>query len=229
MQPAPGVRITVTRNGPYFVDGGVPYTIETIVCDDDGESESWRVNTALEDRESCGLCRCGQSNTKPLCDGSHILADFDGTEVALRAPYAESAEVVDGPRIPLADRKDLCADARFCHRRGTVWHRVFEDSDEAATVVAEESRLCPSGRYTAIDRDSGVPHEPEFRPSIAFTQDSGAAVSGPIWVRGGIEIIAADGESYEVRNRVTLCRCGQSKNKPFCDGSHVSHGFHDHL
>jgi CDGSH-type Zn-finger protein len=39
-------------------------------------------------------------------------------------------------------------------------------------------------------------------------------------VRGGIAITSADGYTYEVRNRVTLCRCGHSKNKPFCDGTH---------
>jgi CDGSH-type Zn-finger protein len=229
MKPASGVRITIAKNGPYFVDGRVPFTVETIVCDSEGESEAWRVDSSLKDREHCGLCRCGQSKSKPLCDGSHVLADFDGTEVALREPYNEVAEVVEGPRIALADQKDLCADARFCHRRGTVWHRVLEDSEEACAVVAEESELCPSGRYTALDRETHEPREPEFKPSIAFVQDEGAAVSGPIWVRGGIELVSADGESYEVRNRVTLCRCGQSKNKPFCDGSHIEHGFHDHL
>ena len=54
-------------------------------------------------------------------------------------------------------------------------------------------------------------------------------MSGPIWVRGGITVESADGREYEVRNRVTLCRCGQSSNKPFCDGSHVECSFHDHL
>jgi len=44
---------------------------------------------------------------------------------------------------------------------------------------------------------------------------------GPLWVRGGIPIKSADGKPYEIRNRVILCRCGRSKNKPFCDGSHI--------
>ena len=48
---------------------------------------------------------------------------------------------------------------------------------------------------------------------------------GPIWVRGGVQVVAADGEPYEVRNRQTLCRCGRSQNKPFCDGSHKEFGF----
>jgi CDGSH-type Zn-finger protein len=228
MQPADGVRITITRNGPYFVSGRVPFTVESIVCDNDGESQLWRSEKQLPDRDSCGLCRCGKSDNKPLCDGSHLVVGFDGTEVASHAPYAERAVIVEGPRYDLADHKELCSDARFCHRNGTVWHRVLEDSDEAAEVVREECELCPSGRYTAIDK-TGEPLEPDLEPSIAFVQDPSMGVSGPVWVRGGIEIVSADGDAYEVRNRVTLCRCGQSKNKPFCDGSHIEHGFHDHL
>jgi hypothetical protein len=69
--------------------------------------------------------------------------------------------------------------------------------------------------------------EPEFPPSIALVEDPHQGVSGPLWVRGGIEVIAADGTPYELRNRVTLCRCGQSNNKPFCDGTHASVGFSD--
>jgi CDGSH-type Zn-finger protein len=48
-----------------------------------------------------------------------------------------------------------------------------------------------------------------------------------LWVRGGIPVISADGFAYEVRNRVTLCRCGASANKPFCDGSHYKISFRD--
>jgi len=48
-------------------------------------------------------------------------------------------------------------------------------------------------------------------------------------VRGGVAVIAADGYRYEVRNRVTLCRCGASSNKPFCDGTHAAIKFKDGL
>jgi CDGSH-type Zn-finger protein len=63
---------------------------------------------------------------------------------------------------------------------------------------------------------------PEFEPSIVLVDDPHKGVSGPIWVRGRIIIEAADGTTYEVRNRVTLCRYGKSMNKPFCDGSHLN-------
>ena len=45
----------------------------------------------------------------------------------------------------------------------------------------------------------------------------------------GIQIESEDGTLYEVRNRVTLCRCGKSSNMPFCNGSHASIKFRDGL
>jgi len=229
MDPAEGMRIKVTTDGPYVVSGRVPLYVVSIVPDAEGESESWRVEARLDDRERCGLCRCGHSESKPLCDGSHALVGFDGTETAEFGPYRDRCETLVGPHVDVADLEELCADARFCHRDGTVWRRVYEDDPEAVETVVRECGLCPSGRYTAIDRNSGEEHEPELEASIAFVQDPQMGVSGPIWVRGGIEIESADGRSYEVRNRVTLCRCGKSKNKPYCDGSHIAEGFHDHL
>jgi CDGSH-type Zn-finger protein len=58
-------------------------------------------------------------------------------------------------------------------------------------------------------------------------EESDKRVSGPIWVKDNIDIISSDGKLYEKRNRITLCRCGKSNNKPFCDGVHVSIGFND--
>lgn len=63
---------------------------------------------------------------------------------------------------------------------------------------------------------------PELPPSIGIVEDPVVGVGGPIWVRGGIPVTSAEGHDYEVRNRVALCRCGSSRNKPFCDGSHVT-------
>jgi CDGSH-type Zn-finger protein len=63
--------------------------------------------------------------------------------------------------------------------------------------------------------------------SIGLIEDPEQQCSGPLWLQGGIPIVAADGFEYEVRNRVTLCRCGASKNKPFCDGTHATIKFRD--
>ena len=86
-----------------------------------------------------------------------------------------------------------------------------------------------AGRLVVWDKETQKVFEPPFEPSISIIEDPGIRVSGPIWVKGGIRIESADGKSYTVRNRVTLCRCGQSSNKPFCDGTHASMGFSDGL
>jgi len=78
---------------------------------------------------------------------------------------------------------------------------------------------CPAGRLVLRDKH-GQPIEPKLEPSIGVVFDPITNNIGPLWVRGGIPIEAADGTVYEIRNRVTLCRCGVSTNKPFCDGKH---------
>lgn len=227
MEPADGMLIKVSKNGPYLVSGSVPLSRQTIVADEDGESAEWELESTLDDRERCGLCRCGQSGRKPFCDGSHMDANFDGTETASRVPYAERAVAIPGPTLTLFDVPELCSEARFCHRAGAAWNLVKSPAEEAAATVVEECAKCPSGRYTVADAETGEVTEPVLPPSIAFVSDPQKSRSGPIWVRGGIQIESADGERYEVRNRMTLCRCGKSSNKPFCDGTHIECGFRD--
>jgi len=218
--------IRVTKNGPYVVRGSIPISRQTIVTDEKGESVAWRTGEHLPDRPSCTLCCCGASDNKPYCDGSHVAVGFDGTETASHAAYEDAAIAIQGPRIVLMDQVDICADARFCAAKGKAWRRVEIDDDESRRIVIDESNLCPAGRYTAVELDGSV-HEPDLAPAIGLVEDPKAGVSGPLWVQGGIPLTAEDGTPYPVRNRVTLCRCGNSANKPFCDGSHIKAGFDD--
>jgi CDGSH-type Zn-finger protein len=227
MDPVEGMKITITENGPYLVSGSVPMARQTIMADGEGNSIGWQQGEELETKASCALCRCGQSGNKPYCDGSHLRVGFDGTETASREPYLNQAVEQDGPTLILTDAQPLCAFARFCDVAGQVWNLVEQEGPEAAELTAREAGLCPSGRLVAWDRNAKTPIEPEFEPSIGIVEDPEQGVAGPIWVRGGIPVVAADGETYEVRNRVTLCRCGASGNKPFCDASHASIGFTD--
>jgi CDGSH-type Zn-finger protein len=219
------MRITVTRDGPYLVEGSVPLSRQAIVGDRAGNSVGWRQDGELEAKATYALCRCGQSANKPFCDGSHLRAGFDGTETASREPYLEQAAVQDGPVLRLTDAEPLCAFARFCDVAGQVWNLVEQEGPEAARLTIGEAGMCPSGRLVAWDRETGEPIEPELAPSIGIIDDPGEGVAGPLWVRGGIPVTGADGVTYEVRNRVTLCRCGASANKPYCDASHVRIGF----
>jgi CDGSH-type Zn-finger protein len=221
------MRITVAENGPYFVEGGVPLVRAEIVVNAEGEAVAWRETERIDAGGSYALCRCGQSANKPFCDFTHFSADFDGTETAGHTSFAEIATDIGGTDLALHDARKLCAEARFCDRAGGLWNLVNRcDDPDTRALAIEEAQLCPSGRYVAHAADS-QPFEPEYEPSIVLVEDPQLGVSGPLFVRGGIEIVDTEGVPYEVRNRVTLCRCGHSANKPFCDGSHIGAEFRE--
>ncbi len=221
-------KVSVTKNGPYLVQGNLPLAKEIIIADDEGISVEMGRGKEYPAQETYALCRCGHSGNKPYCDGTHAKTNFDGTETASREPYIEQAEKLEGPGYLLTDVSDLCAGARFCHQAGGIW-RLTENSDDPATVkiAAHIAGQCPSGRLVVINNETGEPIEPKFKPSVGLIEDPERDVSGPIYLKGGVSLESADGTKYETRNRVTLCRCGHSSNKPFCDGTHISSGFND--
>lgn len=223
-------QIQVTKNGPYIVKGQVPVMLETIAQNDEGGSWTWKRGHSFEVGAQYALCRCGQSHKKPFCDGTHAKVGFDGMETASKAPFEDQAKTYDGPAMVLEDAERLCAFARFCDNGGSIWRQIKATGDgEVRKAVIHEETHCPSGRLVLIEKSSGKAVEPELAQSIGLVEDPAENCSGPLWVRGGIQVVSADGTTYEVRNRVTLCRCGQSSNKPFCDGSHASVKFHDGL
>jgi CDGSH-type Zn-finger protein len=216
-------KIAVTKDGPYVVSGGVPLAVAIIETGPSGESIKWGEGKALPVSAKYALCRCGESSAKPFCDGTHAKVGFDGTETASREPYMKQAEVIDGPAMQLADAEVLCAFARFCDPNGRIWNQAAKTDDPAVRAnFVRQAGDCPSGRLVAIDKATGKAVEPELPPSIGVVEDPSLDCSGPLWARGGIELAGADGKAYEIRNRMTLCRCGRSENKPFCNGAHAS-------
>ena len=223
-------KIVVTANGPYLVSGSVPLNVQTIGTRADGGSWTWEAGQTFKTKEKYALCRCGQSATKPYCDGTHAKIAWDGSETASRAPYAEQAKTIDGPKMELHDAEVLCSLARFCDNDGTIWQLVTEATGgEKEKTTVHEGVSCPSGRLVLRDKASDTAIEPHLAQSISVTEDPSKNSAGALWVRGGIAVIGQDGHAYEIRNRQTLCRCGKSTNKPFCDGTHVDVDFHDDL
>ena len=216
------MKITVSKNGPYIVTGGVPLTTSEICNDEEGYCRTWREVKRYPMQEKYALCRCGHSKNKPFCDGTHTDIHFDGTEAGDHEPVDRAMKVIRGPTLTLADNEHLCVHARFCMRAGGIWNLVKQSGNqEARDIAIEEACNCPSGRLVLKDNESGKEIEPLFEKSIVIVEYPPRGEHGPLWVRGGIPIESSDGKQYEIRNRVTLCRCGKSRNKPFCDGSHV--------
>ena len=224
-------RIKILKDGPDLVSGDIDLSEKMILPENDDAKDAkyiWEDAGSIDHDKTYALCRCGASKKHPFCDGSHEGINFDGTETACREPYRDRAELIRGNNVDLLD-DGRCAGARFCYRKtGDAWYlATCEDNSEKTVFEAVKSASeCPAGRLTAIARD-GSCIEPELDQAIEITQDPENDVSGGIYVKGGIPLVSADGSEYETRNRIVLCRCGKSKNKPFCDGAHVDVNFKD--
>ena len=168
------------------------------------------------------LCRCGGSANKPFCDGTHKKIGFSGTRLADKS--ADRRDTYRGKGITILDNRTICAHAGRCTDGLAVVFKYgsepWIDPDGAGIeAIIETVRKCPSGAlsYTLDDVE---PQHPVREPAITVTKDGPYEVVG---VRLTVESWG-DGASAE---RYTLCRCGGSKNKPFCDGTHWSIGFSD--
>ncbi|MEO9321835.1 MAG: CDGSH iron-sulfur domain-containing protein [Nitrososphaera sp.] len=226
----PQPKIVISKNGPYLVTGDVPLSIQVITPNKEGFSWDWTEGKKFSTGAEYALCRCGKSNKKPFCDGTHESIGFQGKETAVRVPYIVQAQQFDGPTLVLRDAEELCAFARFCDPAGKIWNLIQQSDDqEARELVVREANHCPAGRLVVRDKKNSKDIEERLSPSIGVVEDPALGCSGPLWIRGGIEIESQDGKAYEKRNRVTLCRCGASANMPFCNGSHASIKFKDGL
>jgi len=201
--------ITPLKNGPFLLK-----EVDRLI-DSTGKTFS-------SDKESIILCRCGQSNNKPFCDGTHAKKGWQDTNT----PPQKPRKTVDyqGKDITIHDTPRVCAKVGYCTAGSP---KVFESGRnpwiepdaEPAEKVVETIRKCPSGAlaYTV----GGVFHD-EYSSD---TPEVEILKNGPLCVRGSIELESS--EKPVSTEHYTLCRCGQSNNKPFCDSAHLKVGFKD--
>ena len=229
-QPDPKYHIRITPEGPYLVFGNPPLQQEILTPDEEKIPWGYAIGQqyATED-EPTAFCRCGISINHPYCDGSHATAHWDPTLSADNLPVLDLGESYDGPTLQLADNPEYCAGARICMAHGTAWHnKRHSDQPEKRDLAIHGSTFCPAGRLKIWDKEKEAFIEPPLKPELGLIEDPQKQCSGPLWVKGGIPVASPE-TAYEQRNRITLCRCGASDNKPFCDGTHVSVQFNDHL
>lgn len=162
------------------------------------------------------LCRCGGSGNKPFCDGTHAKIQFsskkenDGSNDK-RDNYADE-------KVTIHDNRGICAHIGYCtDGLPTVFRMGTEPwiDPNGATVdeIVAAVRRCPSG---ALSHSIGEVEyrEQERDPAIVVSRD------GPYFVTGGVELNEASRGEGASLEHYALCRCGGSKNKPFCDGTH---------
>jgi CDGSH-type Zn-finger protein len=205
--PAAGTRIVPELNGPYQVTNLVA------LVNSRGES--------IGARPEMALCRCGGSRNKPFCDGTHAAIGFESKKLDGRTPDRRDSYI--GKEITIFDNRGICQHAGFCtDNQPSVFQLHQEpwiDANAApGGAIAAQVRQCPSGAlsHSLIDIDF-----PARETMITVSKD------GPYRVSGDIELqIDAWGDGAS-RDHYALCRCGGSKNKPFCDGTHWYNNFKD--
>lgn len=223
----PHAKITVTEGGPYVVSGGVPLVRKTQIVTEHGEPIAWQREGEIPAGDTYELCRCGHSAAKPFCDNSHSAIEWNDDETAATNTTAERRVLYPGGKQIVVHRDySLCAGAGFCGTRLTDIERMLAEGDPNDThlrsqIIAMIER-CPSGSFTYRLEGQADDVEPDLPAQIAVTTEitEFGPIEGPLWVTGRIPVERADGQPFEVRNRVTLCRCGLSRHKPLCDGSH---------
>ena len=213
--------ITATANGPYQVRGVRRITWREPVTTEAGEPIAWAEGEVVtDDDKEYWLCRCGNSGNKPFCDGSHRRVGFEAEDAA--SPEARSSRIktYGGERTELQDDRGVCAHSGFCGTKLTNAWKLSAREDLDTTGRAQLTAMaahCPSGALTLTLEGADV--EPTLPTEIFLVPD------GPLLVTGGATVERSDGGVLESRNRMTLCRCGASANKPLCDGSHAKVGF----
>lgn len=104
-----------------------------------------------------------------------------------------------------------------------VQKRPWVNAEGASTgeIIAQINK-CPSGALSYYLNAEGKPENEVYLGEIVQME---AAKNGPFLMKGNIRIVNSDGNVIEKQGNTSLCRCGASGNKPFCDGSHKKSGF----
>ena len=172
--------------------------------------------TQMEVKEVIALCRCGASENKPFCDGTHKSIGYTGARESERSVHASKA--YRGEEITIHDNRAICAHAGYCvadlKSVFQLEERPWIDPNGASVEeVKELVHRCPSGALS---------YEIKGEKSSAFEQEEliRIAAGGPYEVLGGTQLDVNDDLTPPIPSQYTLCRCGASKNKPYCDGSH---------
>ena len=193
------INVRLVENGPYRIEG---------------EFELLDANrNLLEVQRPMELCRCGDSENKPFCDGLGCADSFETAEDMV----PESRRQYTGDSIEVSFDASRCIHVAAClinapdvfDVRKRPWIKLEgADAERVARVVSH----CPSGalQYRRVDSEekAGLP------ATIRAMQN------GPYYLRGEIQITTPEGDLPVNGSRIALCRCGSSRNKPFCDNSH---------
>ena len=202
-------RIQAMENGPFIVNN-----LNSLK---NSRGDSIPVESTMS------LCRCGESKSKPFCDETHTEIGFRDDKEENRVP--DKLDTYEGNKITIHDNRGVCAHTGYCTDNSP---KVFDSSHEPwiqpdaddAQKTSRTIRMCPSGALS-YTKDGVLYKDQDREPSVMVARD------GPYRITGSIEFQDPKGDKPESQEHYTLCRCGHSKNTPFCSGQHWYVNFKD--
>ena len=165
-----------------------------------------------EIRGDCFLCRCGESKNAPYCDGTHKSVGFSGENVAQEE---KGFRVWEGKNIKTYFNIDACMHVFHCKPLKEL--REKEALDETGTIAQEIMKVvqaCPSG---ALSYELSKDFE---EPTTPFDVEVDIIEGAEIRIQKEFEPQNFELQERQPRDKATLCRCGLSNNKPYCDAAH---------
>jgi CDGSH-type Zn-finger protein len=220
-------KIMLLSNGPYYLINDMEPKVVENLQNSKGQS--------LSAIRGVSLCRCGASNSKPFCDGTHSKIGFSSENKTINDNHdhivKDKRKNYVGKGITIHDNRKICSHAAECvNNLSSVFKLnarpwINPNAAETAEEIINTIRKCPSGALSYSVDGIEYRDQNERKPMITVSK------GGPYLVIGGIDLIGdnsniqwAEGSSKE---HYTLCRCGASNNKPFCDGMHRMINFKD--
>lgn len=219
-------KILPLPNGPYYLINDMQPKVVYNLQNFKGKPLSTTVGIAL--------CRCGASKNKPFCDGTHNVIGFSSANRTLdenddtkKTAIKDKRRNYPGKEITVHDNRKICSHAAECvNNLSSVFKLgsrpwINPDASKMNDII-DVVRRCPSGALSySIDGVEYRDPEEQRNPIVTVLKN------GPYHITGGIELIGENiqfGEGAS-KEHYTLCRCGASENKPFCDGAHKSSKF----
>jgi len=202
-----GNEIKEIEDGPLILEMDKPLLIK------DGE--------LIPSKPTVYLCRCGQSSKKPFCDGTHKEKGF----TSKREISKEFLEDYKGKDITVHFNRSICAGTSSCVKGSPSvflsgerkdWIRPNEDSVESIIATI---KTCPSGALSYSINDS-LHLDTRETPKVTIVKNGPYSVEGVVCKHKNLP-------NNFCESKYTLCRCGFSKNKPYCDYSHALNKWSD--
>ncbi|MGI6395072.1 MAG: CDGSH iron-sulfur domain-containing protein [bacterium] len=202
-------RITVAKHSPY-VASDIPKMVN-------GDGKELPVKSTFV------LCRCGKSKEMPYCDGAHTETGLNMVKAPDRIP--DRNKNYYGEEITVHFNYGVCSHDGACLKLKPVFKVnrrpwILPDLGSREAII-ETIKKCPSGALSyTVD---GTTHKDFFKREPLIR----VAPGGPLMIEGGIELKDDQDSCPETKEHYCLCRCGDSKNHPFCDGTHLNNGFYE--